>query len=149
MYSWRAKYNQRITYNQWPFRRCTVKKGFLLFLYYIFRNSAIEIRRKSSNFSLTGEKNFEQNNFFSTALFYHLFFGGEQFLLNFKPYSNWPIYTNSFCQKSAGSWGDFFELFGLKSVDALFSQNHCAVSITNAIRVLQHCSMTPLSPGHG
>jgi hypothetical protein len=37
--------------------------------------------------------------------------------------------------------GDFFELFGLKSVNSAFSRNRCAVNITTAV-------CPPPSPGH-
>jgi hypothetical protein len=44
-------------------------------------------------------------------------------------------------KNQGGLMGDFFELFGLKSVKSAFSRNRCAVNITTAI-------WPPPSPGH-
>jgi hypothetical protein len=50
------------------------------------------------------------------------------------------------CQKSEGVLGDFFELFGLKSVNSIFSLNRSAVSKTNTsslsdVAVANMCKM--------
>jgi hypothetical protein len=55
------------------------------------------------------KKTLQKKNFFIRRRFLiFVFVGGEQFLPNFKPYSNRPLYPNACCQKSEGVLGGLF-----------------------------------------
>jgi hypothetical protein len=95
--------------------------------------------------NFTGEKNVWKENFkhcfFSPFLQQRIIF--RRILNHFLtgPYIPIPVVKNK-----RGFWGDTSELFSLKSVNSAFSQNRCAVSLTNTICILWHCSMTPPPP---
>ncbi len=73
---------------------CTVKKVCFDFFFFIiiFKEFIYRNKKKFKNNFLVVKKNL--NNF--TSLFFSaVFFGGEKFSPNFKPFSNRPLYTNA------------------------------------------------------
>jgi hypothetical protein len=67
--------------------------------------------------------------FLSLAIFYRVFFGGGQFLLFLKPYSDRSVSTLHRFKKSEGVMGRLFYLFSLRRISFGFSKNPCARSI--------------------
>jgi hypothetical protein len=65
-------------------------------------------------------KTFKKKNF--PLPYFDLFFRRRRtILLNFKQYSFRPLCTMPVVKNQRGFWGDFFELFSLKSVKIAFS----------------------------
>jgi hypothetical protein len=74
--------------------------------------------------------------FLNHRFFIAVFVGSQQFLPNFKPYSNKPLCTKAFCQKSWGVNGrPFLSYSALKVLSQHFPEIACSK--------YNHCSMAP------
>ncbi len=73
--------------------------------------------------------------FCSSEFFIAVFFVDEQLLPNLKTNFIRPLSTQWCFKKPEGLWGDFLELFSLKSEETRFSQNRCVKSIISTAGV--------------
>jgi hypothetical protein len=65
-------------------------------------------KKSLKNFCFRGEKLSSKNFFFHRQFFTAVFFGGGQFSLNLKPYSDRPISSQHRFKKSGGVMGRLF-----------------------------------------
>jgi hypothetical protein len=99
-------YNQLEKYI-WAFlRRFYSVKKFRFFLFLNTNLKEVDRRNKKKEFlNFVKIKKVMQNKIFCRRFFIDVFFSKVQFFLNFKPYSNRPIFEKDLCQTSDGFVG--------------------------------------------